>query len=41
MGIPQWRLVLTLLLAWIMVYFIVWKGIKSSGKVVYFTGEAR
>ncbi|XP_043200249.1 sodium- and chloride-dependent taurine transporter-like [Amphibalanus amphitrite] len=36
-GVPQWRLVLTLLLAWIMVYFIVWKGIKSSGKVVYFT----
>ncbi|XP_037091571.1 LOW QUALITY PROTEIN: sodium- and chloride-dependent taurine transporter-like [Pollicipes pollicipes] len=36
-GVPQWRLVLTLLLAWIMIYFIVWKGIKSSGKVVYFT----
>ncbi|KAG8240432.1 hypothetical protein J437_LFUL003146 [Ladona fulva] len=33
----KWWIVLCLLLAWITVYFIVMKGIQSSGKVVYFT----
>ncbi|XP_063417773.1 sodium- and chloride-dependent creatine transporter 1-like [Mytilus trossulus] len=32
-----WETVLCLLFVWIMVYFIVWRGIKWSGKVVYFT----
>ncbi|XP_022102535.1 sodium- and chloride-dependent creatine transporter 1-like [Acanthaster planci] len=36
-GTLVWPLVLCLLLAWVLVYFIVWKGVKSSGKVVYFT----
>ncbi|XP_072308516.1 sodium- and chloride-dependent GABA transporter 2-like [Eucyclogobius newberryi] len=36
-GNVRWELALCLLLAWIMCYFCVWKGIKSSGKVVYFT----
>lgn len=36
-GSVQWDLCLTLLLAWIIVYLCVIKGIKSSGKVVYFT----
>ena len=29
----QWELVGTLLLGWIIVYLIVWKGLHSSGKV--------
>ncbi|KAK9498205.1 hypothetical protein O3M35_004070 [Rhynocoris fuscipes] len=32
------ELALSLFLVWVAVYFCVWKGIKSSGKVVYFTG---
>ncbi|XP_038054203.1 sodium- and chloride-dependent creatine transporter 1-like isoform X2 [Patiria miniata] len=36
-GTLVWPLVLCLFLAWVLVYFIVWKGVKSSGKVVYFT----
>jgi solute carrier family 6 GABA transporter-like protein 6/8/11/12/13 len=30
----QWELTGTLLLAWIIVYLIVWKGLHSSGKVI-------
>ena len=37
MGAPQWELVLCLLAAWTCVFFCLFKGIKSSGKVVYFT----
>ncbi|XP_073987596.1 sodium-dependent neutral amino acid transporter B(0)AT3 [Rhodnius prolixus] len=33
----KWWIVLCLLLAWVVVFFIVMKGIQSSGKVVYFT----
>lgn len=32
-GAPKWWIVLCLLIAWIVVFFIVMKGIQSSGKV--------
>ncbi|XP_031574793.1 sodium- and chloride-dependent GABA transporter 1-like [Actinia tenebrosa] len=36
-GEVRFELAMCLLLSWIVVYFCVWKGIKSAGKVVYFT----
>ncbi|KAI1890207.1 hypothetical protein AGOR_G00171300 [Albula goreensis] len=33
----SWRLALCLLAIWVLCYFSVWKGVKSTGKVVYFT----
>lgn len=35
-GYPSWRLGLCLLGAWIIVFLILSKGIKSSGKCSYF-----
>ncbi|CAF3293129.1 unnamed protein product [Rotaria socialis] len=37
LGSPNWALSLCLLLAWILVGLCIIQGIKSSGKVVYFT----
>ncbi|KAJ7380047.1 hypothetical protein OS493_010754 [Desmophyllum pertusum] len=39
-GPVNWELALCLLLAWIICYLCVCKGVKSSGKVVYFTATA-
>ncbi|EDV18999.1 uncharacterized protein TRIADDRAFT_34299, partial [Trichoplax adhaerens] len=36
-GHIRWELALLLLLAWTIIYLCVFKGIKWSGKVVYFT----
>lgn len=37
MGPVQWHICLCLLAAWIVIFFCLIKGIKSSGRVVYFT----
>ncbi|XP_051934084.1 sodium- and chloride-dependent GABA transporter 3-like isoform X5 [Hippocampus zosterae] len=36
-GSIRWEMLLCLLAAWVVSYFCIWKGIKSTGKVVYFT----
>lgn len=37
LGTVKWDLVACLLSAWVLVYFAIWKSIKSSAKVRYFT----
>jgi len=37
LGGIQWGLLGTLFLGWVIVYLIIWKGLHSSGKIVWFT----
>ncbi|XP_049808868.1 sodium- and chloride-dependent GABA transporter 1-like [Schistocerca nitens] len=37
LGGPQWELAGCLLLAWVLVYLIIWRGLHQSGKVIWFT----
>ncbi|KAG2455338.1 SC6A8 protein, partial [Polypterus senegalus] len=36
-GSINWEVMLCLMATWVIVYFCVWKGVKSTGKIVYFT----
>ncbi|CAF89873.1 unnamed protein product, partial [Tetraodon nigroviridis] len=36
LGKVQWELLLCLLACWMSCYFCIWKGVRSTGKVVYF-----
>ncbi|XP_005388379.1 PREDICTED: sodium-dependent noradrenaline transporter isoform X3 [Chinchilla lanigera] len=36
-GLPQWQLLLCLMVVVIILYFSLWKGVKTSGKVVWIT----
>ncbi|XP_060783026.1 sodium- and chloride-dependent creatine transporter 1-like [Neoarius graeffei] len=37
MGQMNWEIILCLIAVWLVVYFCIWKGVKSTGKIVYFT----
>ncbi|XP_062285090.1 sodium- and chloride-dependent betaine transporter-like [Scomber scombrus] len=37
LGSVRWELVLCLLACWVFTYFSIWKSVKSSAKVAYFT----
>uniref|UniRef100_UPI00358E86DF sodium- and chloride-dependent taurine transporter-like isoform X2 n=1 Tax=Myxine glutinosa TaxID=7769 RepID=UPI00358E86DF len=36
-GELKWDLMLCMVAMWVVVFFCIWKGVKTSGKVVYFT----
>ncbi len=37
LGEIRWELLLCLLVAWILVYGVIWKGLHQSGKIIWFT----
>jgi len=36
-GTPKWDLLGVVVLVWVFIYFAIWKGVKSTGKIVYVT----
>lgn len=36
LGSMRWELLGTLIISWIIVYFIIWKGINQSGYVIIY-----
>lgn len=38
-GQIRWELVACLFIVWVLVYFSLWKSVRSSGKVLYFTAS--
>ncbi|KAL0973415.1 hypothetical protein UPYG_G00203280 [Umbra pygmaea] len=36
-GSVRWEVLLCLIAMWVICYFCIWKGVRSTGKVVYFT----
>ncbi len=38
-GSMRWELFICLAVTWMMCYFCIWKGIKLTGKIVYFTSS--
>ena len=41
MGTMVWPLFFTLVFCWVCTYFAIWKGVKVTGKIMYFTGTHR
>ncbi|XP_028821634.1 sodium- and chloride-dependent GABA transporter 2-like [Denticeps clupeoides] len=37
LGSVRWEILLCAIAMWVICYFCIWKGVKSTGKVVYFT----
>ncbi|XP_068172841.1 sodium- and chloride-dependent GABA transporter 2-like [Antennarius striatus] len=37
LGSIRWEVMLCLIVVWVICYFCIWKGVKSTGKAVYFT----
>lgn len=35
-GSPDWKLTLALLVAWVVIFLVIMRGVKSSGKAAYF-----
>lgn len=40
MGTMVWPLFGALVFSWICTYFAIWKGVKVTGKIMYFTGTS-
>lgn len=36
LGVPNWKLVLCLIVSWLTLFLVIIKGVKSSGKAAYF-----